>query len=145
MLYNKLRADLLIARKNKNTTEVSFLSTLVGECDAIGKKENREPTKDECIKVIKKFKACAIECSKMTTNQDFLNRVENEIQFLQKYLSEFEPKQLTENDIRNEIGKLLIVRRLLTIGETMKHFSSTFEKGSYDGKKVTEIFKEMIK
>ena len=81
----------------------------------------------------------------MTTNQDFLNRVENEIQFLQKYLSEFEPKQLTENDIRNEIGKLLIVRRLLTIGETMKHFSSTFEKGSYDGKKVTEIFKEMIK
>ena len=55
-LIEKIKSDHLAYRKLRDTTATTFLSTLIGEAEMIGKSGgNREVTNQEVIALVKKF------------------------------------------------------------------------------------------
>lgn len=150
-LMNKLRADNLKARKEKDTVAANLLTTLVSEATMVGKNNgNRETTDEEALRVVKKFldnaketrelllKNGAIE-NRVTCDWQPIDQVNLEIKLLESYM----PKQMTEDEIRSEINFVNSTSPGTTLGEVMKHFKANFS-GQYDGKLVSQIAKEVF-
>ena len=108
----------IINYRNLNPQTRIVLGTILGEFDRISK----DPSDQECLKVIKKM----IESNILTGQIE-----ENEL------LSKFIPKQMSDL----EIIAIIENNNFANIGECMKFFSSNFT-GLYDGKKVSKYFNE---
>ena len=139
-MISKLRKMQLEARKAKDSQTNKFLSTLISDCDAIGKKSLREPTDDECLAVVKSWLKKAKETLKANDNET----TRWEIETLTSYL----PKQMTEDEIKFELVKLSEVASeggdSLNMGMLMQHFKKHYN-GQYDGRQLSIIVKEFLK
>ena len=130
-MIDKLRADRMQARKDGAKIKTSILTTLLGEVETNLK---RDP-KFDVIKLIKKFVKNNEETLERATDKVAINILKTEIQILSEYL----PKQLTEDDIRviiSDINK----SEINNIGIIMKHFKENYS-GRYDGSVVSKIIK----
>lgn len=138
-LMEILRADQLIARKNKQTNRAALLTTLIGEAAMIGKNAgNRESTDEEVISTIQKFlknvgENVKIACAK--NDLEWCDKLDEEHLILSAYL----PKQLTEEEIRS-----ILAGRDKNKGVLMKFFKENYA-GRYDGRLVASIVDEYIK
>lgn len=140
----ELLRDLLYkVRKTRDHKMVGFVSLVVSECEYVGKRDNREPTNDECLKVLKKIKAGIDECIKVEKDQEKIIGYEKESSWVGVIIDEFTPDQLTQNDIETVIKVFLGNNKEGSIGDLMKHFSSKFEKGAYEPRLVSETFKRL--
>ena len=129
MIIEKLKADSLIARKNKNSFS-SLLTTVVSDCQMVAKNEKRDINDDDCIKVIRKFLKGINEMIEKT-NGEQLVFIEEKL-LLESYL----PRQLSED----EIIEIIQGEQLVGVPEIMKFFKENFS-GRYDSKILSSIAK----
>jgi uncharacterized protein YqeY len=141
MLIDQIRADRIVAFKNKENIKKNLLGCLIGDACKIDK----EPTDAFVLSIIKKFidgAKIVIENAKDTDYEFY--QANQEIDILETY----RPKQLTEDDIRGKIYRLITAGsieqpNLLNLGDIMKYFKTNFE-GQYDGALVSKLAKKML-
>lgn len=142
-LMNKLRADNLTARKNKDQVAASLLTTLVSEATMVGKNAgNRETTDEEALRVVKKFLDNAKETYNLlgeSKNGDAIVNVLTEISILESYM----PEQLTPDALKALIVTFKNENPDANMGAVMKHLQKYYT-GCYDGKLASQIAKEVF-
>lgn len=121
MLVEKIKADSVSARKAALSQDryavvtASLLQTLLGEAMRVGKDASppRDPTDDEVLAVIRKFKKNAEETLSLSKSEKSINEIKIELSVLSHYL----PKELSEDEVRQalrvysqEIGRELTVK-----------------------------------
>lgn len=145
-LRNKIPEDLKEALRNKNTVELSVLRMLQS---AIRNKEieknKGELTDEEVIEVIgseiKKRKE-SIEGYTKGQRQDLVDREKAELEVLMKYM----PKQMTEEEIREEARKAIEEAEAKTLKEAGKVMKILIPrtKGKAKGALVNRIVREEL-
>lgn len=154
MLIDKIKKDLLTARKQKDELTKGILTALVSEATMLGKNMgNRETTDTETLKVIQKFKKGAVEtlgllgasiekiCDCPTENSEKCLSIALEIGIYDKYL----PLQLTEEEITKKIGVYLQDNsEKVNIGSVMAYFRKNFD-GQFDGKVLAKLTNQALK
>jgi len=141
----KLKNDIAIARKEKNTNKLSLLTTLLSEISMIGKnKGNRETTNDEATAVVKKFiKGCQetiVFCEKL--NKD-ASKAKEELALFEQYIE----KQMTVEELETvikDIFKEFDIKEKKQMGQVMKTLKER-HNGLYDGKVASDIINNLFK
>jgi len=153
-MINRIKKDLLKARKEKDKFTAGILGALVSEGAMIGKNHgNRETTDAEMMKLIQKFKKGAVDtlallgasveniCGCEEKNIDKCTELAFEIGVYNSYL----PKQLSEEEIVKEIGSYIQLNsEKANIGSIMAHFRKNFD-GRYDGKALSKIINDILR
>ena len=136
-LIDKIRADQLQARKERNTPAIMLLTTLIGEAMIIGKNDGGRETNDtEVISVIKKFLKGVNETIPLVTSEAKLSLLNIEKTLLEGYL----PQQYGVGEIKTIIMNAEIAP--FNKGNVMK-FMKTYHAGMYDGSVLSKVFDEM--
>ena len=148
----KLRGDLLAARKARDEVAVGLLNPLVGEAAMIGKNAgNRETTPEETQRVIKKFLDGARETREilakqppapgagLTAEETPLRKLDREIRILEAYM----PQQMTEAELREAITAFKGENPGAQMGQYMAHLKANYA-GKYDGKQANQIVKSVL-
>ena len=143
-ILETIKEDSLKARKEKDSTKASLLTTLYSEALMVGKnKRNDVPTDEETKATIKKFIKNATEVKEVSIAKGFgieETKARNEISILEAYL----PKGLSEEELCLNIARIIEVDKINNLGLIMKTLKEKYN-GLYDGKRATEIVKEMLK
>ena len=146
MIIDDIREASLEARKARTET-ATFLVTLLSEASRVGKDNgNRDPSDEEVISVLKKFKAGIEEIKNIYVGKggfkQSIDRANIELAVLEKFL----PHQLSKgsltaiikgiikyHDIKDSSGTGIIMRDL-----------KTQAGGYYDGKLAASVIKEIL-
>ena len=148
-MLDRIKNDMLIARKNKDKIASNLLITLYSEASMVGKNDgNRETTDIEVLKTIKKF----IKNAKETLSAHILrsdgasvsviDNLKQEIEILETYV----PKQLTEVELTGIITALVDennISNMKGMGVLMKSLKEKYD-GLYDGKLASVIIKKLL-
>lgn len=140
-VLNKIREDLLAARKSRETVTANALSALVGEAVMVGKNNgNRESTDDEVLATVRKFIKNLEETKRnlVAHNKDTVV-CEEEIKILSQYL----PKQMNEDELRAAINSIVSENTTAGMGLIMKLLKEKYN-GLYDGKLASELTKQLL-
>jgi len=143
-LLTDIKKDQLQARKDKNVVKTATLTTLISEAAMVGKNDGaRETTDNEVVAVIQKFIKNNDELIKVSDSESPANiAAKNENLVLSEYL----PKQLTEEEILNiaqqciETLDEISPRAMGTIMKTLKEKHA----GQYDGNLASKLIKELL-
>ena len=144
MLIDKIRADMIQARKTGSGVAKSLLVTLFAEASRVGKdKRNGLSTDEECISVIRKFAANADETYKILSGcgKD-TSALTQELAILQSYL----PQQMTVDELTVVIEQIVLDQNLSgpkAIGQVMANLKAS-HAGKYDGKMASDIVKKVF-
>jgi len=139
MITQQIQADILAARRNRESGKVNSLSFLLSEINKVGKAHQRETTDEEAIAVVKKTIACLQEICNHKLNSGSDCAAEKAEQGLyEAYL----PQQLSETGLRHVIHGI-IADGANNMGAVMKKLKET-HGGQYDGRLAAEITKEML-
>ena len=145
-IMQKLREDQIHTRKHVNElaeykTVVSLLTTLIGEAAMIGKNDgNRETSDDEVIVVMKKFLKNINETLAVRPKTPGLD-VEKIL--LTEMIEQYGPKQLSEEDLRGTIIKIIEQDDNPNMGSVMKMLKDVYG-GEYDGRMASTLTKEIL-
>lgn len=141
MLIEKLRADLLTARKIRAPITVGLLTALVGEAVMVGKNAgNRETTDDEALAMVRKFLKNATETLQRLDDAGRPTDVtKEEILILNSYL----PKQLSSEQLLDAVRGMKEADPALNVGTAMKLLKERYN-GLYDGKVASEVVKTVL-
>ena len=135
VIYEKIRADMLGARKSRNTDLVKVYSTLVGELELIGKRKNVDVDDTQVISTLKKFISNLHITREKQSEIPIVDIIDNEIRLYNMYL----PQQLTADAINDILADIAPAN----IGEAMKHLKVNYA-GKYDGKMASELIRDYI-
>jgi len=136
-LMQRIRSDQVKARKQKDKTTATLLTTLLGEASMVGKNDgNRETTDAEVVAMLKKFIKNIDETIKVSADTD-------ELQTEKKVLEAYLPTQMSESELREKITQFVDGKQGLNIGTVMK-FLKENHAGQYDGKSASTIAKEVL-
>nr|DAS83429.1 MAG TPA: YqeY-like protein [Caudoviricetes sp.] len=132
-LYQEIKKDLLIARKNKNELVKSVLSVVLAEADKslISRLPENEQQELMLSVVLKAEKQYTKAIEQFKDNQVLVSEYENERQVLFPYL----PKPLTEFEIKG----ILEIEKFANLGLAMKYFSQYY-KGRYQPQIIKALF-----
>lgn len=132
-LYQEIKKDLLIARKNKNELVKSVLSVVLAEADKslISRLPEIEQQELMLSVVLKAEKQYTKAIEQFKDNQVLVSEYENERQVLLPYL----PKPLTEFEIKG----ILEIEKFANLGLAMKYFSQYY-KGRYQPQIIKALF-----
>lgn len=144
-LLEQIKEKQLIARKAQDDIAKSLLTTLVAEASVPGKNNgNRESTDEEVIAVIKKFIKGVnetIEALKFYSDgRGPRAHLEKEI------LESFLPKQLTEDELREIIGGIIVglgEKNPKLMGKVLSLVKEKYN-GQYDGSIAAKLTKELL-
>lgn len=132
MIIKELRAELKKSILNKEETKKNLIRVIIGEAELEAKKPGKDVNDDNMITSILK--------SMLDNAEQMGNQEEMDI------IAEFMPRMLTEEEIGNEIDKLIeensysSMRDLGNITKSLKtQFGST-----YDGKIASSIAKDKL-
>lgn len=141
-LITQIKDDQLQARKDRNTTKATLLTTLFSEAAMVGKNDgNRETTDAEVIAVIKKFVKNNLEViGNLSEDDDRYVIATHELVFMNNYL----PKQLTNDELRDIITPLAEGKTMRDMGGIMKELKANYT-GLYDGRAASTIIKGVLK
>lgn len=139
MLIDQIKADLLLARKERTDTRLtSLLITLISDAERVGKDAGgRAPTDEEVQTTIKKFQKGMremIEHGKGVTKQT----AEYELECLSKYT----PKMLSTEELTQFITNYAVTSPNGSIGNIMKLLRDTFGS-TFDAKVAKDIFTQL--
>jgi len=134
-LFEKVKQDRMSARKAKNETTISVLTTLVGELEGQAKRIGSDVTDEMVIQTCKKFMLNNTETLKLSITTEVSDRLSSENETLRIYL----PIQLTESALRAIVSEL----NAANLGEIMKHLKDNYS-GQYDGKMASAVAKEFV-
>jgi uncharacterized protein YqeY len=137
-IIEKLRADQIAARKNKDTVRTTLLSTLIGETVKVGKdKDNRESTDEEAIAVVKKFKKNLLDTIALLKGSNAA--LDDELALYDSYL----PKQLSTEDLTQTITRFVAENTDAKMKDIMAYLKTNFA-GLYDGKEASQISNQIL-
>lgn len=150
-LIEKIKAQQLQARKNKNAIEASLLTTLIGEAVIIGKNDgNRETTDAEVIAVVKKFIKNTNEMLTALNNStgDALTESREIANAELQILNSFLPKQLSEEELKAVVDEIIADMRsrssgVVNMGMIMGALKLAYD-GQYDGKMASSVVKAAL-
>jgi uncharacterized protein YqeY len=141
-MLDSIKQEYTTARKQHNVTAINVLSTLIAECEKIGKDASppRPPTPDECIAAIKKM---------VKALNDFVTIVEGRGDHVkhQSLLDEltiitaFLPKQMTHDELTDAITSTIAAFQLTTkrqMGGLMKALKDQ-HGNTFDSKQAAQI------
>ncbi|MGM9970028.1 MAG: GatB/YqeY domain-containing protein [Anaeroplasma sp.] len=139
MLFEELGKANIQALKDHDKTARAILSIVYGKCknESINQGLNAKSLPDgDCLRIIQKVMK---ELEEEQSGYQKANRLDNvaEIEAQKQVIAKFLPKQLTEEEIRNEIAKL----EDKSIPSVMKHFKANYN-GLCDMALVSKIAKE---
>ena len=144
MLLEKIKADQLTARKNKEALKATLLTTLFSEVQMKGKNAGHKTTDNEATQVIQKFlkganeTIAALEKLGLSANDSkyaALLTAVAEKEILEAYL----PKMATEDEIRAAVAEIK-ADGTSNIGEIMKLLKLQFGS-TLDGKLASQLAK----
>lgn len=121
-----IQNDLQKSRKSVNPKEVTFLSTILGELDRIGK----NPIDSDSIKVLKKM----LDGIKETSND--INEIE--------YITDFLPKLMSKEEIETAVNSIIENNNSKEFSVLMREFQKNY-KGKADNNMVKEVINQIIK
>jgi uncharacterized protein YqeY len=139
MIYEKLKEDLLAARKEAKVRERNLLSTVVGDLQSNAKlvEGNKVVTEEETVSLIKKYIKNLNEMINLSDNDAVKYEAGVEVKILEKYL----PSQLSDKDIQKIINSEC--SGMDKLKDIMTHFKTNYN-GLYDGKILSKLVKEHI-
>lgn len=144
-MITKIRKDKIQAMKDKDTIKLSLLRVVDADATNLAKKkENRDPTDAEVIKIFKSVLKNTKETLCLLKDGDpIMEIMAREVSIINSYL----PQQLSESELRLIITNMIEVNGFNTIknmGWIMKKLQSQHD-GQYDGKLASSIVKEELK
>ena len=150
MLIEKIREDMMTAKKARNKLASDLLSTLYAEAIAVGRKtENRLPTDSEVIATVKKFIGNASETltnvAGKTGYETVTENTKAEIEILNGYV----PTQLTEGQLRNIVSAMVEAYAAINggtapvMGICMANLKNLYS-GQYEGKLASAVVKSVL-
>lgn len=141
MLIERIKADLLTARKARATVAANSLTALVGEAVMVGKNAgNRESTDEEVVATVRKFLKNLEETKRnlVAHNKD-TSVCEEEIVIISRYL----PQQMSADELRSAITVIVAETAGANMGVVMKVLKEKYA-GLYDGKLASTLTKEVL-
>lgn len=144
-MYDKIKSDIVLALKEKDTLKLQTLRGIKGEVDLEHINKKVEINDDLLITVISrgiKTRRESIEEFKKGNRDDLISKTNSEIELLQTYL----PKQLDEEEIKtilDEVFKKVNPTSSKDMGLIMKEVSPLL-KGKADMSKVSMMIKERL-
>ena len=146
-MLKKIKAAQLQARKNRESSKASFLTTLIGEAEMVGKsKGNRESTNEEILVIIKKFENNINENIKIYTEKGIPDRLAD-AKFELEVLKEFLPEKLTDLQVQKDVGSLITALGLPKVQKSMGIVGAELKArygNQYDGGQVSKMFKTFL-
>jgi uncharacterized protein YqeY len=143
-MLEKIKKQILEARKAKDSVKANVLNTLYSEAKTLAiNNGRREPEDNELQAVLKKFLKGSnetIELKKKNSIDCSQDEKEREI------LESFMPKQLEDNELENIINvyiSQLEDKTKKSMGIIMKRLKEEHD-GSYDGKKASSIVNRLL-
>ena len=141
LIITKIKEDLDSSRRSKDTKTLTILTTLYAECAMVGKnKRNGDPTDEETISVIRKFKL------NLTELQQAKNQPMEDISFELSLYDKYLPSALTIDEL-----KAIIDQYVNDIPEVSpKYMGSVMKKlkqeymGRYDGLTASQLTKQLL-
>lgn len=145
-LYERISSDMVTALKNKDKESLSTIRMLKSAVDLNRINNQLNEVTDEVVievvsKQIKTHKE-SIEQFKVANREDLITKLEKEIELLNTYL----PEQLSEEEINNEIDKIIEEIKpngKSDLGKVMKEASARL-KGRADFKMVSVIVQNKL-
>ena len=144
MLIEKIREDMLAARKGTDAVAKSLLVTLFSEAQMVGKnKRNGATTDEETIGVIRKFLTNVEETMRLLCDrsQD-VSAQKREQEILMRYL----PTQMTDHELEAAVRAIVAelgVSGAKAIGSVMAALK-TRHGSTYDGRAASSIVKQVL-
>lgn len=141
MLIERIKADLLTARKARNMVAANSLTALVGEAVMVGKNAgNRESTDEEVIAMVRKFLKNLEETKRnLVAHGKNVAVCEEEIAIISKYL----PQQMSADELKSAIVTIAEETAGANMGVVMKVLKEKYA-GLYDGKLASTLTKEVL-
>lgn len=145
MLKEKLMEDLKNSMKEKNNIKKNTVQMVRAAILQIEKDKGIEVDDQKIIEIIAKEvkgKKDAIVDFEKGEREDLINQTNEEIAILQEYL----PKQLTKDELKVEIEKIikeLGATTIKDIGIVMKEAKARIGASS-DGRTINEVVKELL-
>ena len=144
-MYDKIKSDIVVAMKEKNTMKLQTLRGVKGAVDLEHINKKVEINDDLVLTIltreIKSRKESIVEFEK-GSRQDLIDKTQEEIELLTTYL----PKQLSEEEVLNIINeafKKINPTSPKDMGLIMKEVTPQL-KGKADMGKVSSIIKDLI-
>lgn len=139
MLFDDLKKANLMAMKNKDMVAKGILPVVINKAMLLNielKAKNQEMADADVLNIIQKAIKELDDEILAFTNANRAEKAE-ELKAQQDYLRQYLPKQLTADEIREEIAKLADK----SVPSVMKHFKANFN-GQCDMKLVNTVAKE---
>lgn len=139
MLFDDLKKANLMAMKNKDMVAKGILPVVINKAMLLNielKAKNQEMVDADVLNIIQKAIKELDDEILAFTNANRAEKAE-ELKAQQDYLRQYLPKQLTAEEIREEIAKLADK----SVPSVMKHFKANFN-GQCDMKLVNTVAKE---
>lgn len=145
MLKEKLMEDLKNSMKTKNEIRKNTIQMVRAAILQIEKDKGIQVDDDKILEIIAKevkTKKDALKDFERAGREDLINQTNSEIEVLQEYL----PKQLTRDEIKVELEKIISqvgATSMKDMGMVMKEAKSKMG-ASADGKTINEVAKELM-
>ena len=146
MLINKIKADALEARKERNTLKATLLTTLYSEAANIGLNDGHRQTRDdEVVALIKKFIKGVDEVINAPGRSITLEGIGSKFDpYKEKgYLMAYLPTQMSEETISQIVKEMIIANPDITLGSLMSGLKNAYN-GQYDGALASKLAKELL-
>lgn len=143
MIKNQIQSDLYRGMKEKNQRQVDFLRFVLSRIKNLEIDKKSQLTDEEVITLLRKIKtelADALSFAQKSQRDDLANQVNFQLAVLAKYL----PKDLSEEEIKKEIEKIIDENKALFEKNKMAVMGLSIKtlKSKAEAKKIAEVFKE---
>lgn len=145
-LLEKIKADSLTARKERNSKKSALLTTLYSEANIIGINDGHRDTTDaEVVQVVKKF-IKGIDETLNAPGRSITLEAEGhkfDIYAEKGWLQAYLPTQMGEDELRKIIKNMAIDNPDISMGTVMSGLKQAYA-GQYDGQLASKIAKELL-
>ena len=144
MLYDEFRKEKMVALKEKDKLKNKVITNILSELTYIKKELKQEPTEADSAKVVAKQVKQLKETMELSKDRpDKMEELEAELAILEQYM----PKQMSEDEIRDAVMKLLeengITAEPKNKGAIMKVVMPELN-GKADGKDINKVVSSLF-
>lgn len=144
MLYDEFRKEKMVALKEKDKLKNKVITNILSELTYIKKELKQEPTEADSAKVVAKQVKQLKETMELSKDRpDKMEELEAELAILEQYI----PKQMSEDEIRDAVMKLLeengITAEPKNKGAIMKVVMPALN-GKADGKDINKVVSSLF-
>lgn len=141
-IYQAIKADALEARKKRDSSTATSLTTLIGELETQAKNVGREPSDAEVVAFVQKTLKNVNEVLRLASQESsaYLT-AEAERELFERYL----PQQLTTAELSAVVDGIISGWETgkPAVGDVMKALKASYS-GRYDGSTASTLIKERL-